>query len=408
MRKIPLAALIVLLSAAVAQAAQWEKKGDFYFLSKSTRDNFSAAAAGANKFASKYLTFEGVDFLVRGADGWKDYGRLDLEGNTMFLLPIGPGKKVAELHFLAGGNVGNSYGGDELLRVYGDNYYYGVITVIFAYTDGSCKALSVPVFWDWFHLIPVAWSKDGARVMYLGDNPVRTDCSLFHLSFLNPRLAQPLEKILITDSWLSDHPFSEIFAVTLKSTDALESEPKTDLRFRAPASSADNEPADSGTQWLFDAGLDGWVAGCSASWDADAYWQSGGFGRKGVVFIPACNWSGEKYSWIEKKVKLPGRETITLQFLRHSAAFSERDKQWSDGLLKVIVREPSGQETVYEKLYSGEWSTETADLSRFRGRTVIIRFENHGAGVVHLGGASSPSCDGEDAVIDEIKLIQGR
>jgi hypothetical protein len=37
-----------------------------------------------------------------------------------------------------------------------------------------------------------------------------------------------MENILITDSWISDRPFSDIFAVTLKSSDAIEAVSKKD------------------------------------------------------------------------------------------------------------------------------------------------------------------------------------
>jgi len=312
--------------------------------------------------------------------------------------------KVDAVHFLAGGNFGNSYEHDRLLRLYGDNYYYSIITVIFAYQDGLYKSLSVPVFWDWFRLKPVEWSQEGARIIYVGANPVRKDCSMYHLSFANPRPAQPVRDILVADSWISDRPYSEIFAVTLVSGDAMEAAPKEDRKFGVPASNADKEPADKRAEWMFDDGLDGWVAGCSSNWDALAVWQPDSYGRKGVVVIPACNWAGEKFSWIEKKIALPDRDKLTLQFLRHSAVYSELDNQWSDGLLKVTVKAASGIETVYEKLYSGEWSLESVDLSRYKDQTVIIRFENHGAGHVRLSQSSSPACDGEDAVIDEIRL----
>ncbi|MDD5155068.1 MAG: hypothetical protein PHF11_01085 [Candidatus Omnitrophica bacterium] len=42
---------------------------------------------------------------------------------------------------------------------------------------------------------------------------------------VNPSLNKPLRNILISDSWLSDVPFSDIFALTLKSADTLEAAP---------------------------------------------------------------------------------------------------------------------------------------------------------------------------------------
>ena len=224
MKKILSIALVTaLLPALAAWAAEtWEKEGPYYFLVKDSRQYFSAKGPGANKFAGKYLTYEGIDFLVKGPADWEDYGRLDLSGNKVFSLPIARGSKVQEVHLLAGGSYSNSYKEDPLLKLYGDNYYYSVITVIFAYTDGTFKSLSVPVFWDWFHLGQREWSKDGARIKGLGNNPVRRDCSLYHLSFHNPDPDKPLHAILVGDSWLSDMPFSDVFAVTIKSSDALE------------------------------------------------------------------------------------------------------------------------------------------------------------------------------------------
>ncbi len=409
MKPLLCAVLAVLFFAPALWAApRWEKQGEFYYLTKTTRDNFSAAGAGTNKFTDKYLSRDGIDFLVRGTGAWQDYGRLDLEGNKMFSLPIPQGVKVDELHLLAGGNFGNSYEHDKYLRLYGDNYFYSVVTVIFSFQDGAYAPLSVPVFWDWFHLPPGEWSKDGALIKSIGSNPVRKDCAIFHIKFANPRPAQPLKDILITDSWLSDRPYSDIFALTIKSPDALEALPRENQRFKAVARDAAKETADTAAEWAFDTGLDGWVAAGSANWDSEADWQKERYGRQGVVSIPGCNWAGDKYGWIEKKVKLPDWGAISLQFFRHSAQYSEQDKAWSDGLLKVIVKGASAPETVYEKLYSGEWSAETADLSKYKGQAVLIRFENHGAGSVRLGPSSSPACDAEDALIDDIRLRPGK
>ncbi len=391
---------------ALYAGAAWEKKGDFYFLTKNTRDNFSAPSAGANKFTSKYLAYNGIDFLVRGADNWTDYGRLNLEGNSMFRLPIRPGMKIEEIHLLSGGNFGNSYTHDAYLRLYGDNYYYAVISVIFAYQDGSYSSRSVPVFWDWFHLPEEEWSKEGAKIRSLGSNPVRKDCSIFHITFINPQPSGLLKDVLLTDSWLSDRPFSEIFAVTLKSSDTLDAIPRQDLQFKAQTKDALLGPADTNIQWSFDNGLDGWNPGHSRNWDADASWKAESFGRKGVVSIPACGWAGEKFSWIEKKINLPDRDKLKLQFLRHSAEYSQQDNCWTDSLLKILVKSQVCEQTVYERLYSGEWSLETVDLSAFRRQSVILRFENHGAGTVRLGQSSSPACDGEDVLIDDIHVIR--
>lgn len=222
LKKILCIIILVLFPIAAWAQGLWEKKDNFYFLTKNSRESFSLVGAGENKFSSKYLTYEGVDFLVRGVDGWKDYGRLNLEGNNMFSLPIRSGMKVGEVHFLAGGNYSNSYEHDGLMRLFGDKYFYATLSVIFVYQDDVYRELSVPVFWDWFHISPGIWSRNGAKIKSLGENPVRKDCSMFHISFINPRPSEPLKDILITDSWIDDRPFSDIFAVTLKSTDLLE------------------------------------------------------------------------------------------------------------------------------------------------------------------------------------------
>jgi hypothetical protein len=217
---------LILFPVASWAAGVWEKQGDYYFLTKNNRDNFSLVGAGPNSFASKYLKYDGVNFLVRGANDWQDYGRLNLEYDNMFSLPIPSGVKVNEVHLLAGGNYSNSYEHDGLMRLYGDKYFYAVLTVIFVYQDGVYKNLSVPVFWDWFHIGPGEWSRGGASIRSLGQNPVRKDCSMFHISFTNPRVMEPLKDILVTDSWISDRPFSDVFAVTLKSSDVMDAMPK--------------------------------------------------------------------------------------------------------------------------------------------------------------------------------------
>ena len=400
------AAALFLLATPSFAAGQWESQGNSYFLTKNTRDSFSATGAGANKFLTKYLTYDGVDFLVKGAEDWPDYGRLDLSDHRFFSIPVRPGMKLGEVHFLASGNFGNSYEHDSLLHAYGDQYFYATVTLLFAYQDGSYKSLSVPVFWDWFHLPSVEWAKDGAKIKSIGINPVRRDCNMYHLWFVNPRPTAPVKDVLVMDSWLSDRPFSDIFAVTLKSSDTLEAMPKADMKFKPPARTADGEVADTRSGWTFDQGFDGWVRSASDNWDVEASWLTESFGHKGVVDLPACNWAGDKFSSIEKKVALPNWERIELQFARHSAVMSESAKEWSDGLLKVVVKSPSASETVYEKIYSGAWSTEAVDLSKYKGQTVIIRFENHGGGQVRLGALTSPACDGEDALIDDIRLSQ--
>ena len=222
LKKIFCTAAMILFPLAWSWALNWEKQGDYYFLTKNNRDNFSLVGAGPNKFDSKYLKYEGIKFLVRGADSWEDYGRLNLEDNNMFLLPIGAGMKVDELYFLAGGNYSNNYEHDGLMRLYGDKYFYATLTVIFVYQDGVYKELSVPVFWDWFQIGSGAWSKNGARIKSLGENPVRKHCSMFYISFVNPRPSELVKNILIADSWIDDRPFSDIFAVTLKSSDIME------------------------------------------------------------------------------------------------------------------------------------------------------------------------------------------
>ena len=228
MRKFLFIVLILILPWALLYAGTWEKQGDYYYLAKNNRDNFSHIGAGPNVFASKYLNYDGVDFLVRGVDNWKDYGRLDLEGNNIFVLPIKPGIRVREIHLLAGGNYGNSYEHDAAMRLYGDKYFYATLSIIFVYTDGVYKELSVPVFWDWFHLGLGSWSKSGAKIKSLGENPVRKNCNMFHVIFTNPRPNELIQSILLTDSWIDDRPFSDVFALTLRSSDMLEAIEKKD------------------------------------------------------------------------------------------------------------------------------------------------------------------------------------
>jgi len=214
------------LTASCGAVQSWESQGDYYFLTKDTRDSFSAIGPGANKFPGKYLTYDGVSFLVKGADDWKDYGRLGLGNNNMFQVPIRSGMKVEEVHFLASGSYGNSYEHDSLLRMYGANYYYSVLTVTFAYQDGTYKILSAPVFWDWFHLPSIGWAKDGVKSKPVGVNPVRRDCTMYHISFANPRPSQVVKDILVSDSWVGDLPFSDVFALSVKSSDTMPATPK--------------------------------------------------------------------------------------------------------------------------------------------------------------------------------------
>lgn len=226
LKKILCIVIMVIFPVIAWAGTVWEKQGNYYYLTKENRDNFSLEGAGPNIFPRKYLKYNGVDFLVRGAPDWKDYGRLNLEGNNMFLLPIRSGMKVDEVHFLAGGNYSNSYEHDASMRLFGDKYFYATLSLTFIYEDGIYKELSVPVFWDWFHLGHGTWSRYGAAITALGDNPVRKDCSMFHVSFTNPRPAEPVKDILLSDSWLDDRPFSDVFAVTVKSSDTLEAMPK--------------------------------------------------------------------------------------------------------------------------------------------------------------------------------------
>jgi len=223
-----LAAVVCLLPVAI-WAQNWEKQGEYYLLNKTNPANFALEGAGPNKFSRKYLKYNGVDFLVQAPLERKDYGRLDLTGNNMFALPIRSGAKISQVHLLAGGNYSNSYEHDSLMRLYGDKYFYATLSVIFVYQDGVYKELSVPVFWDWFHLGLGEWSKGGSSIKSLGDNPVRKDCSMFHISFTNPLVDAPVKDVLILDSWIDDRPFSDVFAVTVKSPEELEAATKETL-----------------------------------------------------------------------------------------------------------------------------------------------------------------------------------
>jgi hypothetical protein len=111
--------------------------------------------------------------------------------------------------------------------MYGENYYYAVLTVTFVYQDGTYKILSAPVFWDWFHLPSVAWAKDGVRSKAVGINPVRPNCTMYHISFANPKPAEVVKDILVSDSWLREQPFSDVFALTVRSSDAMPAIPKS-------------------------------------------------------------------------------------------------------------------------------------------------------------------------------------
>jgi len=218
---------VLLITPSWGSTQPWESKGDLYFLTKDTRENFSAVGAGPNKFSSKYLTYDGIDFLVKGSGVWRDYGRLNLGNNNIFRVPVRSGMKINEIHLLASGNYGNSYKSDLLLRMYGENYYYAVVNLIFVYQDGTYKNLSAPVFWDWFHLPSVGWTKNGVISKVVGNNPVRQDCTMYHLKFTNPKPNQPIKDVLISDSWLSDQPFSDVFALTVRSSDAMPARPKS-------------------------------------------------------------------------------------------------------------------------------------------------------------------------------------
>ncbi|MFA5092608.1 MAG: hypothetical protein WC543_01510 [Candidatus Omnitrophota bacterium] len=204
---------------SLSWAQNWEKQNDQYLLTKNNRDNFSLVGAGPNKFASKYLKFDGINFLVGGSSDWLDYGRLNLEFDNIFSLPIANGVKIEEVHLLAGGNYSNSYEHDVLMRLYGDKYFYATLSIIFVYENGSYQELSVPVFWDWFHIGPGTWLKGRSRIKSLGENPVRKDCNMYHITFINPLPQESIKNILITDSWISDRPFSDVFALTIKSSD---------------------------------------------------------------------------------------------------------------------------------------------------------------------------------------------
>lgn len=216
MKNFLLIIVMILFSLALVWAENWEKQENYYLLTKNNRDNFSLVGAGPNKFAGKYLKYDGIDFLVAGASDWQDYGRLNLEYDNMFSLPIKAGIKVEEVHLLAGGNYSNSYEHDALMRLYGDKYFYATLSIIFVYQNGDYKELCVPVFWDWFHIGPGTWLKGKARIKSLGVNPVRKDCNMYHISFINPTPQEPVKNILITDSWIDDRPFSDVFALTLK------------------------------------------------------------------------------------------------------------------------------------------------------------------------------------------------
>lgn len=96
---------------------------------------------------------------------------------------------------------------------------------------------SAPIFWDWFHLPSVAWDKDGVRSKPVGINPMRPKCTMYLISFSNPEPTQAVKDILVSDSWLSDKPFSDVFALTIKSSEPMRAMPGE--RIGAPADNAD-------------------------------------------------------------------------------------------------------------------------------------------------------------------------
>ncbi len=310
------------------------------------------------------------------------------------------------MHILTGGNIGNQYISDEILKKFGDSYFYTTFTLVFVYDDDTYQFLSAPVLWDWRASFLNQWKAEKVMVTYAGQNPVRQDAGIFHISFFNPEPAKNVKNILLSDGWLRDYPYSDIFAVTLKSQDYLAAIPKKDIAFSLPEKkSAQDMGPDTRNSWDFANDFDGWISGCSDSWDAEAEWTKESYGQKGAATLPACLWGADKYTWIEKKISIPPWGELKLEFSRHSGSFSNFSGQWSDGLLKVIVFYNGNEYVVYERLYSGDWCKEWIDLGKYKGETVVIRFENHGGGKVTIGEYNSPTCDGEEAIISEIKLI---
>ncbi len=386
----------------------WEKEGDYYFLRKNTRDYFSGGSTEKRECATKYLTFNGIDFLVRDENKWDDCGKIELADNKICSLPVGDNKEIEELHLLIGGNIGNIYGNDEKLKQFGDSFFSSVVIAIFRYNDNTFKEASIPIFWDWASPSFDNWESNNARLIHLGKNILRKDgCSLYQASFTSLNNNKKMVNIILTDGWLSTYPSTDIVAVTIKSRDRLDSVLKKDLSFELSKSTPIEETKpDNKLKFGFEDGLQGWITGQSQNFSGKVNWNKELYGNKSVISIPAFNFREDHYSWMERKINLPSWQNIIMRFLRHSGAWSEYANCWTDGMLKVVLVRNDQEEVLYEKLYSGDWVVEEVDLSKFRDTMVTIRFEAHGAGNVTTSATTHPWCDGEEAIIDNIEIVK--
>ncbi len=134
------------------------------------------------------------------------------------------GATVEEAHLLIGGNIGNVYLAEtpsEYAYLIGSGDEWGEIYVTFNYEDSTSETLSVSIPWDWSSP-PGDWTGTYAYRKYVGINPVRCSrCTMFEAGFINPNPAKKVMSIKVSDDWVSWYPWSDVFALTLKSADVL-------------------------------------------------------------------------------------------------------------------------------------------------------------------------------------------
>ncbi len=134
------------------------------------------------------------------------------------------GAIVEEAHLLIGGNIGNVYLAEtppEYAYLIGTGDEWGEIYVTFNYEDSTSETLSVSIPWDWSSP-PGDWTGTYAYRKYVGINPVRCSrCTMFEAGFINPNPTKKVISIRVSDDWVSWYPWSDVFALTVKSSDVL-------------------------------------------------------------------------------------------------------------------------------------------------------------------------------------------
>lgn len=148
---------------------------------------------------------------------------------TFFTPVIGQqesGAIVEEAHLLIGGNIGNVYGGEippEYAYLIGTQDLWGEIYVTFNYEDSTSETLSVSIPWDW--LPPSDWTGTYTYRKYVGRNPARCSwcpqVTMFDAVFTNPNPTKKVVSIKVSDDWVGVYPWSDVFALTLKSPNSL-------------------------------------------------------------------------------------------------------------------------------------------------------------------------------------------